>query len=61
MTYILAVGPWHVGPFVTHVCAQHWAELHGVDDYKMIAVDDPAEAPSRIHRLQVAQSLVSKD
>lgn len=50
MTYILDIGLWHVGPFTTHVAAQHWAESHGVDDYRMIPLDDPAEAPLRIHR-----------
>ena len=50
MTYILSIGPWYVGPFPTHICAQHWAESHGCDDYRMIAVDDPAEAPARIVR-----------
>jgi hypothetical protein len=45
MTYILRIGPWHVGPFDTHQGAQHWAERHGCDDYTMIPLDDPAEAP----------------
>ena len=52
MTYILDLGPWHVGPFPTHVAAQHWAESHGCDNYRMIPVDDPAEAPARIHRMR---------
>jgi hypothetical protein len=51
MTYILDLGIWHVGPFPTHICAQHWAEIHGVDDYRMIPLDDPAEAPARIARM----------
>ena len=51
MTYILDLGPWHVGPFPTHSSAQYWAERHGVDTYRMIAVDDPAEAPARIARI----------
>jgi hypothetical protein len=51
MNYILDLGPWHVGPFPTHIAAQHWAERHGVDDYRMIPLDDPAEAPIRIARL----------
>jgi len=50
MTYILDIGLWHVGPFATHIAAQHWAETHGVDTYKLIPLDDPAEAPPRIHR-----------
>jgi hypothetical protein len=56
MTYILNLGPWHVGPFPTHVAAQHWAEIHGVDDYQMIPLDDPAEAPARIARLSDCQA-----
>lgn len=55
MTYILNLGPWHVGPFPTHIAAQHWAEIHGVDDYQMIAMDEPAEAPGRIARLRQAE------
>jgi hypothetical protein len=51
MTYILDLGLWHVGPFSTHVAAQHWAESHGCDDYRMIPLDDPAEAPARIARM----------
>lgn len=54
MTYILDLGIWHVGPFPTHLAAQHWAESHGVDDYRMIPLDDPAEAPLRVHRRRQA-------
>jgi hypothetical protein len=50
MTYILHTGPWHIGPFLTHIAAQHFAESHGIDDYRMIPLDDPAEAPGRIAR-----------
>ena len=50
MTYILHTGPWHIGPFPTHIAAQHFAESHGIDDYHMIPLDDPAEAPGRIAR-----------
>ena len=56
MTYILNLGPWHVGPFPTHIAAQHWAEIHGVDDYQMIPLDDPVEAPARIARLNDCQA-----
>jgi hypothetical protein len=52
MTYILSVGPWHVGPFPTHIAAQHWAENHGCDEYRMIELDDPAEAPIKLHRIR---------
>jgi len=51
MTYILDLGLWHVGPFTTHIAATHWAEVHGCDDYRMIELDDPAEAPGMIRRL----------
>ena len=57
MTYILDLGPWHVGPFPTHIAAQYWAETHGVDDYRMIPLDDPAEAPARIARLRQAEAV----
>jgi hypothetical protein len=43
MTYILTIGPWHVGPFSTHTAAQHFAETHGFDDFRMIELDDPAQ------------------
>ena len=49
MTYALSIGPWHVGPFTPHIAAQHWAESHGCDNYRMIELDDPAEAPLRVN------------
>lgn len=52
MTYILSIGPWHVGPFPTHAAATWWAEAHGVDSYDMLQMDDPAEAPAKIQRLR---------
>ena len=55
MTYILTIGPWHVGPFPTHAAATWWAEVHGVDSYDMLQVDDPAEAPAKIQRLTTAR------
>ena len=54
VTYILRVGPWHIGPFSTHISAQHFAETHGCDDYTLVPLDHPAEAPIRIHRLRMA-------
>jgi hypothetical protein len=54
MTYAIEIGPWHVGPFTTHIAAQHFAETHGLDDFRMIQLDDPAEAPGKIHRLRRA-------
>ena len=50
MTYIVEIGPFHVGPFPTHFAAQYWAESHGVDEYQMIPLDDPDEAPAKIYR-----------
>jgi len=54
MTYILRIGPWHIGPFATHQAASHFAESHCCDDYTMIPMDDPAEAPGKIYRLRMA-------
>ena len=54
MTYILRIGPWHVGPFPTHQAASWWAESHGCDSFTMLQMDDPAEAPGMIHRLRMA-------
>jgi hypothetical protein len=54
MQYILRIGPWHIGPFTTHQAASHFAESHGCDDYTMIPMDDPAEAPGKIYRLRMA-------
>ena len=28
MTYAIEIGPWHVGPFTTHIAAQHFADEH---------------------------------
>lgn len=55
MTYILRIGPWHVGPFTSHTAASHFAESHGCDDYTMIPMDDPAEAPNKIYRLRMGE------
>jgi hypothetical protein len=54
MTYAIEIGPWHIGPFPTHIAAQHFAETHGLDDFRMVQLDDPAEAPGKIHRLRRA-------
>lgn len=54
MNYALRIGPWHVGPFTTHIAAQTFAETHGCDDYTLIPLDDPAEAPGRICRQRMA-------
>jgi hypothetical protein len=55
MQYALRIGPWHVGPFPTHISAQHFAESYGCDDFTLIPLDDPAEAPGRIHRMRMAE------
>jgi hypothetical protein len=47
MTYNLAIGAWaplFVGPFYTAIQAQHWAESHGVDTWRLVEVEDPCEA-----------------
>lgn len=51
MQYALKFGPWHIGPFTTHISAQHFAESHGMDDYSLIMLDDPAEAPARLAKM----------
>ena len=40
-----------VGPFTTHIAATVFAEQNGFDDYSMIELYDPAEAPGLIRRL----------
>jgi len=52
MQYILRIGPWHIGPFETHIAATFFAERHACDDYVLIPVDDPAEAPRIINHKQ---------
>ena len=50
MTYLLRIGSLHVGPFTTHIAATTFAEQHGCDDYTMIQVQDPAEAPGILRK-----------
>jgi len=48
MTYSITIGakePWHVGPFTTAAAAQYWAESQGVENWRLVEVEDPAEAP----------------
>jgi hypothetical protein len=52
MTYSLAIGTRHVGPFPTAAAAQYWAETHGVDDWNLVEVDDPAEAPIQLVKVR---------
>jgi hypothetical protein len=52
MNYVINMGARHVGPFPTSQCAQYWAEIHGVDDWTLVPVDDPAEAPAELARLR---------
>jgi len=57
MTYTLAVGlndPWHVGPFLTAAAAQHWAEMNGVEDWRLMEMEDPAEAPGLLAAMREA-------
>ena len=54
MQYALRIGPWHIGPFDTHIAATTFAERHGCDDYTLLPLDDPAEAPGIIHRQRMA-------
>jgi hypothetical protein len=52
MTYALQIDSIQVGPFTTHIAATVFAEQNGFDDYSMIELYDPAEAPGLIHRLR---------
>mgnify|MGYP006276210143 CR=1 FL=1 len=51
MQYALRFGPWHIGPFTTHIAAQTFAERHGMDDFEMLQLDDPAEAPGKLAKI----------
>ena len=50
MNYALQIHDIQVGPFTTHIAATVFAEQNGFDDYRMIELYDPAEAPGVIHR-----------
>jgi len=52
MTYALLIDAIQVGPFTTHIAATVFAEQNGFDDYTMVELYDPAEAPGLIHRLR---------
>ena len=52
MNYALQIHNMQVGPFTTHIAATVFAEQNGFDDYSMIELYDPAEAPGFIHRLR---------
>ena len=55
MTYTLLIDAIQVGPFTTHIAATVFAEQNGFDDYTMVELYDPAEAPGLI-RIQFANS-----
>ena len=50
MNYALQIHDIQVGPFTTHIAATVFAEQNGFDDYTMIELYDPAEAPGLIYR-----------
>ena len=52
MNYALQIHDIQVGPFTTHIAATVFAEQNGFDDYTMIELYDPAEAPGLIRRLR---------
>jgi hypothetical protein len=52
MNYALQIHDIQVGPFTTHIAATVFAERNGFDNYSMIELYDPAEAPGLIRRLQ---------
>ena len=51
MNYALLINAIQVGPFTTHIAATVFAEQNGFDNYRMIELYDPAEAPGLIRRL----------
>ena len=51
MNYALQIHDMQVGPFTTHIAATVFAEQNGYDNYSMIELYDPAEAPGLIRRL----------
>ena len=51
MNYALQIHDIQVGPFTTHIAATVFAEQNGYDNYSMIELYDPAEAPGLIRRL----------
>ena len=51
MNYALLIHDIQVGPFDTHIGATVFAEQNGFDNYTMIKLYDPAEAPGLIRRL----------
>ena len=55
MNYALQIHEIQVGPFATHIAATVFAEQNGFDDYLMIELYDPAEAPGVIYRLRENQ------
>ena len=50
MNYALLIDAIQVGPFTTHIAATVFAEQNGFDNYSMIELYDPAEAPGLIRR-----------
>ena len=50
MNYALQIHDIQVGPFTTHIAATVFAEQNGFDNYTMIELYDPAEAPGLIYR-----------
>ena len=55
MNYALQIHDIQVGPFDTHIGATAFAEQNGFDNYTMIKLFDPAEAPGVIYRLRENQ------
>ena len=49
MNYALQIHDIQVGPFTTHIAATVFAEQNGYDNYSMIELYDPAEAPGLIY------------
>ena len=51
MNYALQIHNMQVGSFTTHIAATVFAEQNGFDNYTMVELYDPAEAPGLIRRL----------
>jgi hypothetical protein len=50
MNYALQIHDIQVGPFTTHIAATVFAEQNGFDNYTMVELYDPPEAPGLILR-----------
>lgn len=40
------------GPFQTHTQAMHWAEINGIDDWRLITLVDPVVAAGKMQAVR---------